>query len=86
MAMQRRYDAFLVRHWSLGDGMQRVEVIHVQAGTRTLVNSLAQAVDWIEAQKSAARDEQTEEQGGGRDPPGGAGWWRSPGVVGLGAR
>jgi hypothetical protein len=48
--MNRRYDAFLIRHWSLGeDGGQRVEIVHIQTGARTLVTSLAKAVDWLQA-------------------------------------
>jgi hypothetical protein len=32
--MNRRYDAFLIRHWSLGeDGGQRVEIVHIQTAT-----------------------------------------------------
>jgi hypothetical protein len=49
--MSRRYDAFLVKHWALSDDSgQRVEVVHLQSGSRTLVTSLPKAVDWMQAQ------------------------------------
>jgi len=46
----RRYETFLVRHWWLDGGVERVEVTHVPTGTRVLLLSLAQAIEWISAQ------------------------------------
>jgi hypothetical protein len=40
--MERMYNAFLVRHWSLdGERGQRIEVVHV------LVASMSQATTWM---------------------------------------
>jgi hypothetical protein len=52
--MSRRYDAFLVKHWALSDDSgQRVEIVHLQSGSRTLVTSLPKAVDWMQAQAAS---------------------------------
>ena len=69
MTRQRRYDAFLIRRWSLDDGVQRVEVTHVQSGARTIVTSLAQATDWIEERTIDTPDDQPADRTGGRGPP-----------------
>ena len=46
----RRYETFLVRHWWLDGGGERVEVTHVPTGTHILLLSLAQAIEWMSAQ------------------------------------
>lgn len=46
----RRYETFLIRHWRLDGGAERVEVIHVPTGTRVLLLSLAQATEWMSEQ------------------------------------
>jgi hypothetical protein len=56
----RRYDAYLIRHWSL-DGTERVEVMHIGSGVRALLTSLPRAVAWIRAHADDAATE--------RDPP-----------------
>jgi hypothetical protein len=49
MDMSRNYNAFLVRHWSLdAERGNRIEVIHVQSGDRSLVASLSQAATWMQ--------------------------------------
>jgi len=48
--MTRRYETFLVRHWWLDGGVERVEVTHVPTGTHVLLLSLAQAIEWMSAQ------------------------------------
>ncbi len=54
--MAGRYDAFLVRQWSLDGGTERVEVTHVQSGARILVASLAEATTWIRGHAVAVRE------------------------------
>jgi len=46
----RRYETFLIRHWRLDGGGERVEVTHVSTGTHVLLLSLAQASEWMSAQ------------------------------------
>ena len=49
MTMSRNYNAFLVRHWSLDtERGNRIEVIHVQSGDRSLVASMSQAATWMQ--------------------------------------
>jgi hypothetical protein len=55
--MARRYDAFLIRRWSLDDGRWRIEVTHVQSGAKTLVASLVEVTEWIASQSVEACDE-----------------------------
>ena len=47
--MARLYCAFLVRCWQVGDGVQRIEVEHIQSGEKTVVASMAAALNWISA-------------------------------------
>ena len=48
--MARRYSAFLLRDWHIGDdGARRVEVVHIQSSARAVVSSLGAAADWIDA-------------------------------------
>ena len=49
--MTRRYNAFLIRHWSLdADQGQRIEVQHVATGKQTLVASLSAALAWMQTE------------------------------------
>lgn len=49
MVMARTYNAFLVRHWSLDEERgNRIEVVHVQSGDRSLVASMSQAATWMQ--------------------------------------
>jgi hypothetical protein len=50
----RRYNAYLVRHWSLPDGAERIEIQHVQSGESARVRSLQATLDWI-GQRSQER-------------------------------
>ena len=44
--MARNYNAFLIRHWLLDpERGDRIEVVHVQSGDRSLVTSLSQAAN-----------------------------------------
>ena len=45
--MARRYCAFLLRCWQVGDGARRIEVEQVQSGEKALVASLDAAVAWM---------------------------------------
>lgn len=46
----RSYSSFLVRCWrSDGGDQDRIEVEHVQSGTRAHVSSLHTALEWIDA-------------------------------------
>ena len=50
-AMTRRYNAFLIRHWSLdADQGQRIEVQHVATGKQILVASLSAALAWMQTE------------------------------------
>jgi hypothetical protein len=47
--MSRNYNAFLVRHWSLDtERGDRIEVVHVRSGDRSLVTSMTQAASWMQ--------------------------------------
>lgn len=46
-AMVRRYSAFMLRVWRRDDGSERIEIEHIQAGTRAVVTSIAAAVTWL---------------------------------------
>lgn len=44
----RRHSSFLVRCWELGsDGEERIEIEHIQSGTKVLARSVVAAVEWI---------------------------------------
>ncbi len=47
--MSRRYDAFLIRHWSLESGLERTEVTHLQSGTTIRGHALSQVLESIRA-------------------------------------
>ena len=44
----KRYASFVLRCWRLETDEHRIEVEHVQSGARTRVQSLAEAMDWID--------------------------------------
>jgi hypothetical protein len=47
--MSRSYNAFLIRHWSLDtERSDRIEVVHVGSGDRSLVTSMTQAASWMQ--------------------------------------
>lgn len=54
--MARRHSSFLLRCWDLGGDDERIEIEHVQTGTKTLARSVGAAVEWICAsdQRAAA--------------------------------
>ena len=47
--MSRRYDAFLIRRWSLDGGLERAEITHLQSGTTVRGHTLTQTIDWMGA-------------------------------------
>ena len=51
--MATRYSAFLVRHWSLANGQERVEVQHIATGARHRCASVAEATAWLQGQARA---------------------------------
>ena len=51
--MARHYRAFLLRCWQLGDGGQRFDVAHIQSGATLRATTLADALGWIAAQRTA---------------------------------
>lgn len=68
-AMPRRYSAFMVRCWALGDGTQRAEIECIPSGETLLVDSPLAALDWIVARIDAAQ-EQHPVASPGDEPPG----------------
>jgi hypothetical protein len=47
---KRHYNAYLLRHWHLQNGAERVEIRHIKSGASALVASLPAALDWIARQ------------------------------------
>jgi hypothetical protein len=47
--MARRQISFLLRCWDLGGDNERIEILHVQSGIRTVVGSLEAAIVWLRA-------------------------------------
>ena len=44
----RRHNSFLLRCWDIGsEGKERIEIEHIQSGTKTLAKSVMDAVTWI---------------------------------------
>ena len=48
--MPAHYRAYLLRHWLLPDGQERVEVQYVATGARQLCYSLPEATAWLQRQ------------------------------------
>ena len=46
--MVKRYASFVVRCWRLESDENRIEVEHVQSGAHARVQSLAEAMAWID--------------------------------------
>ena len=67
--MSRGYSAFLLRLWRRADGSQRIEIEHIQAGTRGVVASPAAALAWL---AEHADDPPLRQQGAGRQGTSGA--------------
>lgn len=49
--MPRRYAAYLVRHWVLGDGRERVEVQELPSGEASRYSSLAEAYSSLQQRR-----------------------------------
>lgn len=60
----RRHSSFLLRCWELGSQDERIEIKHVQSGTKTLARSVAAAVEWICAHDHTTATPQREEEDG----------------------
>ncbi len=50
--MPRRYTAYLLRHWDLGDGRERVEVQLLPSGEAHRCASLPDAYAWLTQQRA----------------------------------
>ena len=66
----RRHSSFLLRYWDHdGRGAERVEIEHIQRRARTLVHSLAEAVEWMsDRHRDLDGDEPNNHQHPGRTP------------------
>lgn len=51
----RRHNSFLLRCWDLGSDSERIEIEHIQSGMKSLVKSVAAAVEWICAHDDATK-------------------------------
>lgn len=55
--MSQHFAALLIRHWQLErPGERRVEVVHIESGTRALCASLPQKMAWLDARAVAPPD------------------------------
>lgn len=45
--MSRRHTSFLLRCWHVDSDQERIEIEHIQSGTKTLARSVVAAVEWI---------------------------------------
>lgn len=55
----RRHSSFLLRCRDLGkDGEERIEIEHIQSGTKVVARSVAAAVEWICARDRDASSQQ----------------------------
>jgi hypothetical protein len=50
--MTRRHSSFLIRFWELRDGLQRIEIEHIQSGEKALFKTVEEALRWIDLQTS----------------------------------
>ncbi len=48
--MERKHSSFLLRCWWRNNGLERIEIEHVQSGKRRLVSSVNDAMSWISSQ------------------------------------
>ena len=51
--MGTRYSAFVLRHWHLSDGQERIEVQQIATGESRRYHALADAYGWITAESHA---------------------------------
>jgi hypothetical protein len=65
--MMKRHSSFLIRCWEIRDGIQRIEIQHVQSGEKELVRSLAEAMRWISAHLEVIVATDTSTQPRGRE-------------------
>jgi hypothetical protein len=50
----RKYGAFVLRYWHLGDDERRLAITHVQSGGQLLTSSPAAMLAWVQAQLDPA--------------------------------
>lgn len=74
------YAAYLIRCWRDDVQVQRVEIVHVQSGERTLVHSTEAALGWIDQHgrdQTSLEGNQTKEFISGNPAVLGDGWRQS---------
>ena len=59
--MVRLYSSFLIRLWGLGEGQLRVRLEHIQSGEVMQVETLKEALAWVEARANGPPLEEREE-------------------------
>lgn len=47
--MPMHYQSFLVRLWNLGEQNERIEVEHIQSGSKRVLHTRSEAVEWMRA-------------------------------------
>jgi hypothetical protein len=67
--MPARYTSFLIRHWQLANGAQRIVVEHVQSGEQSTVATIADATAWLDAQVDDERPPNDGQPTASREPP-----------------
>ena len=68
--MSRNYNAFLIRHWSLDtERGDRIEVVHVRSGDRSLVTSMTQAASWMQTWVANEGTDDTAQPADDASPP-----------------
>lgn len=52
--MTKRFNSYLLRFWDRADGERRIEIEHIQGGTRAVVASTTAALRWLDAHTATA--------------------------------
>ncbi len=52
--MTKRFNSYLLRFWDRADGERRIEIEHIQGGTRAVVASTTAALRWLDAHAATA--------------------------------
>jgi hypothetical protein len=55
--MTKSYSSYLFRWWHLESDRQRIEIVHIQSGERTLQETLSDALTWLEARSAGDTSE-----------------------------
>jgi hypothetical protein len=65
--MAKRHSSYLLRCWELRDGLQRVEVEHIQSGDKALFKSVEEIVQWSDLHNAATASPDISPLPGGRE-------------------